>query len=114
MISGVKKQLGKTWVGRTYEHYQCIKDARNWVRKGRKGSPPHLIKQHIIRKYRRQFSCEILVETGTYLGDMVYAMRKEFKELHSVEMGRDLYERAKIRLAGYPHIHLYNGDSGEI
>lgn len=114
MLSRIKKQLGKTWLGRTYEQYQCIKDARVWVRNGRKGSPPHLIKQRIIRKYRRQFSCEVLVETGTYHGDMVYAMRKEFKELHSVELGGDLYERAKIRFAGYPHIHLYNGDSGEI
>lgn len=114
MPTGVKKQLGKTWVGRAYEHYQCLKAAREWVVNGRKGSPPHLIKQRIVKKYARQFSCEILVETGTYLGDMVYAMRKVFKELHSVEMGRDLYERAKIRFAGYTHIHLYHGDSGEI
>jgi len=113
MLSRIKKQLGKTWVGKTYEHYQCIKDASDWVRNGLKGSPPHLIKQRIIRKYRKRFNCKVLVETGTYLGDMVYAMRKDFKEIHSVELGRDLYERAKIRFDGYPHIHLYAGDSGE-
>jgi hypothetical protein len=45
---------------------------------------------------------------------MIYAMRKDFKEIHSIELGRDLFEKAKTRFAGYSHIHLHNGNSGEV
>jgi hypothetical protein len=45
---------------------------------------------------------------------MVYAMRTDFKEIYSIELGRDLFEKVKTRFAGYSHIHLYNGNSGEV
>ncbi len=110
----IGNRLSGTWIGMLYEYFQVLKQSREWVRDGRKGSPPHMIKQKIVRKYRRKFHCAVLIETGTYLGDMVYAMRKDFKVIHSIELDGELYKRAKARFYNYSHIHLYNGNSGEV
>jgi len=40
--------------------------------------PPHIIKQKIIRTYAKTFKINILVETGTYLGDMVETIEYVF------------------------------------
>lgn len=114
MPFSIGNRLSGTRVGMLYEHFQVLKQSREWVRGGRKGSPPHMIKQKIIRNYRRKFHCAVLIETGTYLGDMVYAMRKDFKEIHSIELDGELFKKAKARFENYSHIHLYNGNSGEV
>lgn len=110
----IGSRLSRTWAGELYEYFQILRQSSEWVRNGRKGSPPHLIKQRIIRKYRRQYHLAVFIETGTYLGDMIHAIRKDFKEIHSIELGRDLFEKAKARFEGYSYIHLHNGNSGEV
>jgi hypothetical protein len=114
MHINIKKQLILTWIDKLYKYKQVLKQSNEWVRDGRKGAPPDLIKQRIVRKYRRQYHITVLVETGTYLGDMVYAVRKDFKEIHSIELDRDLFEKAKARFEGYDYIHLYHGNSSDV
>lgn len=114
MLEKIKARLGQTWIGGLHEYLHRLKESRDWIRNGRKGSPPHLVKQKIVRKYARLFHCGVLIETGTYLGDMVHAMRRDFKEIHSIELSVDLFEKAKRRFASHSHIHLYNGNSGDI
>ena len=106
--------MSRTWVGALYAYGQRLLQARAWIRQGRKGSPPHLIKQRTIRKYKRQFHCDVLVETGTYEGDMIHALRRDFAIIHSIELGKDLFARAKLRFAGDPYIFLHQGSSGEV
>lgn len=79
-----------------------------------KGSIPHRVKQRIIRDYARRFDLRTLVETGTYMGDMVWAMRNQFDEIHSVELDSRLHARASKRFKSYPRVHLYQGDSGKV
>lgn len=55
----------------------------------------------------------MLVETGTYLGYMVSAQKKNFREIYSIELSDTLYERAVRKFKKYRHIHLLHGDSGE-
>ena len=76
--------------------------------------PPHFIKQRIIRDYARRFALRTLVETGTYEGDLVWAMRGEFDEIFSIELDADLHAKALERFKGRPHVHLYQGDSAKI
>ena len=50
-------------------------------------------------------------ETGTFMGDMIYAVERQFSEIHSIELGGELFEAARRRFAGLAHVHLHHGDS---
>jgi hypothetical protein len=91
---------------------QLKQDVVEWERNGRPAPPPHLIKQRAIRHYAEQFGLQTLVETGTYLGDMVEAMKHVFQKIYSIELSQELYEKAQQRFAGQGSIHLIQGDSG--
>lgn len=84
-----------------------------WYR--RKGVPlPHLIKQKIVVEYARRFNIKTLLETGTYLGDMIFATRKTFAKIISIEIDRNLFEMAKRRFSRFSHVALFWGDSSNI
>jgi len=85
-----------------------------WRMGGRAGLVPHVHKQAIIRDYARRHRLSVLVETGTYRGDMVAAMRNTFREIHSIELDPDLHRSAADRFAGSPHVFVYQGDSATV
>ena len=74
---------------------------------------PHGIKRRIVRGYAREFNARTLVETGTYMGDMLAGMLSNFDELYSIELSPIYYERAQLRFARRPKVRLLCGDSGE-
>jgi hypothetical protein len=76
------------------------------------GELPHAIKRRVLRRYARDFGLRVLVETGTYLGDMMVAMAGHFDELHTIELSEMLHRRARLRLAGHGNVRLHQGDSG--
>lgn len=84
---------------------------RRWEQEGRHTPHPHLFKQSIIRDYARLSNAESLVETGTYRGDMVEAMKSDFKEIYSIELSEKYFEKAVRRFSGDQRIHLLQGDS---
>ena len=83
-----------------------------WERNGRPLPPPHIVKQMAIEEFRNKFQTKILVETGTYLGDMVEAQRAHFEKIYSIELSEKLFNRAKKRFKNYSHITILQGDSG--
>lgn len=85
-----------------------------WERLGRPAPPPHLVKQQIVRQYGRDYRVGILVETGTYHGDMVEGCRKRFKRIISLELDHRLYQDARRRFASDRHIEIHQGDSGSL
>ena len=85
-----------------------------WRRRGALLPPPHILKQKLINKYRKEFAIKVFIETGTYLGQMVDAMRYRFKKLKSIELSEELYKRAKEKFKSSPHIKLYMGDSAAV
>ncbi len=88
-------------------------DLAAWERRGRVDPPPHLIKQRTLLEHAERFGLKILVETGTYYGDMVEAMRHRFDRIWSIEVSSELYEAARARFRGAKHIELIHGDSGQ-
>lgn len=90
------------------EEYELIA----WKRKGKPAPPPHIIKQQAIRDYAKRFGLKYLVETGTYCGDMVEAMKDDFDRIYSIELSEELYEKVKKRFEGSETIELIQGDSG--
>ena len=83
-----------------------------WEHNGRPAPPPHIIKQQALRNVANEFGLKILVETGTYRGDMVEAMKNDFDRIYSIELSKDLHENAKRRFRGDNKIELIQGDSG--
>jgi hypothetical protein len=67
-----------------------------------------------IKEYAHKFSSEIFIETDTYLGDMVEAVRDTFRRIISIEIDPWLAERARKRFSRYPHISILQGDSGQL
>jgi hypothetical protein len=56
-------------------------EIHRWERSGRPVPPPHAAKQAVLRAYARAFRTPVLVETGTYMGDMVAAMLDQFDRI---------------------------------
>lgn len=90
------------------------KTAERWIRDGQIGLTPHAVKQDTIRYYQKTFSVNVLIETGTFRGEMVYAQRKYFKKIISIELSKELCELAQKRLGRYEHVQVLNGDSGKL
>jgi hypothetical protein len=84
-----------------------------WERNGRPFPPPHIIKQMAIEEYKNKFHIEILVETGTYLGEMVEAQLNNFSRIISIELSKKIYKRAKQKFKNDPKVELLQGDSGK-
>jgi hypothetical protein len=84
----------------------------DWEKKGKPVPPPNVVKQRVLREYSKNYGLKLLVETGTFLGDMVDAMRNDFDRIYSIELSKDLHERAVKRFQGIHTIELIHGDSG--
>lgn len=87
---------------------------KKWEKAGRPAPPPHYIKQQAIEDYQRSSGIEILVETGTFKGDMVFAQKNNFKHIYSIELSEKLFEEAKKRFQNDQHISILQGDSGKV
>ncbi len=92
-----------------YNRYFSIDD-RQWVSAQKPGSS-HLQKQKIIRNVAVRHNLEVLVETGTFMGDMIYAMLPHFKRLYSIELSNHFYKQACQRFKSTRNVVLLNGDS---
>lgn len=82
--------------------------------RGRPSAPPHFFKQRCVLSNRKRFGLDVLIETGTYQGEMVRAVRSVFKEIYSIELSYDLYQNTRRLFSPFPHIHVLHGDSAKV
>jgi hypothetical protein len=87
---------------------------QHWLEQGKPLPVPHVAKQKTIREYRDLYKIDTLVETGTYLGDMVAAQLPFFSHIISIELSEELYKRAQIRFRRNKAVKLHQGDSGKV
>ncbi|TAE78165.1 MAG: hypothetical protein EAZ65_02825 [Verrucomicrobia bacterium] len=85
-----------------------------WEAAGRPAPPPHVVKQKNLRDFRDRFGLEILVETGTYKGDMVEAMKGGFRKVYSIELADHFHQAAVRRFQQDAHVEILHGDSGRV
>jgi len=90
-----------------------IAELKEWTRSGKPLPPPHFHKQLVLREYAKRFQLKVLVETGTFYGDMVETMRPFFNQIFSIELSDSLYEMAKQRFIGVKNIEIIHGDSSK-
>ena len=98
----------RNWVNRR----KLKKELLEWERRGKPAPPPHIVKQRVIRSFAERYGLRSLVETGTYYGDMVEAMKCYFDRIYSIELSKELYEKAKLRFDGDKRLEIIHGDSG--
>jgi len=98
----------RNWVNRR----KLKKELLEWERRGKPAPPPHIVKQRVIRSFAERYGLRCLVETGTYYGDMVEAMKCYFDRIYSIELSKELYEKAKLRFDGDKRLEIIHGDSG--
>lgn len=76
--------------------------------------PSKKVKRRVVKDFAAKYSLPTLIETGTYFGDMVSAVKNRFKRIYSIELDPVLYQRAKKRFAKFKHITLLQGDSAKV
>ena len=63
--------------------------------------------------HARRRRLRVFVETGTFFGDMLAALREDFDTLTTIELDFALAEKAKERFRNDPKIKVVQGNSGE-
>jgi hypothetical protein len=85
-----------------------------WKLRGQPVRSPHLVKQRAVREYARRYGLRTMIETGTYYGEMVAAVRNDFDWIYSIEFDPELARRAARRFASDSRIHVIEGDSQKV
>tara|TARA_R100001015_G_C4630990_1_gene193119 strand:- start:2624 stop:3229 length:606 start_codon:yes stop_codon:yes gene_type:complete len=87
---------------------------RKWEKQGRPLPPPHIAKVRTIAKKQAESGYRTLVESGTFMGDMIDAQMKNFDKIYSIELSDELFQKAVEKYRGNEKVHLLNGDSGKV
>ena len=113
----MQRKRSKSWAnpfGAMRSRFRDARAIREWRKAQNPGPPPPVLKHQVVRDYAERFGLSILVETGTFKGDMIYAVESLFKEVHSIELGQQLFEEARQRFAAHPKVHLHQGNSATV
>ncbi len=76
--------------------------------------PSYEEKRNIIESYRVEFGLDVLVETGTFMGDTIEYFKNKFAYLYSIELSAELATRAKKRFENEENIKILEGDSANL
>ena len=100
-----------------YSTIRWLADSRKmqkWKRDNCPVPPPQAYKHAEIRNYAQRYGLRVLVETGTFRGDTLFATRNDFDRLYSIELGEKLYLQAQKRFKSYPNVTILQGDSAKV
>jgi hypothetical protein len=111
ILKAFRRLLQRTPVYSAYKALGHHPDYWYWILRGRPARSPHLLKQKVVREYGEKFGLKTLVETGTYYGEMVAAMKNHFNRVYSIECVPALAERAARKFASDEHVRIFCGDS---
>jgi hypothetical protein len=113
-LKALRKLLQRTPVYGLYKALGHYPDYWYWQLRGKPVRSPHLLKQRTVREYAHKYGLRVLVETGTYYGEMVAAMKGRFDRIYSVEYDPQLARRAVRKFARYPQVKILEGDSQQV
>jgi len=113
-LKAFRKILQRTPLYGAYKALGHYPDYWYWKLRGEPVRSPHLLKQKTVREYAERYALRTLVETGTYYGEMVAAMKHRFARIYSVEYDHQLAQRAARKFTRYPHVHIMEGDSQQV
>jgi hypothetical protein len=93
-----------------------LRDRREWEawRRAPRLPPPHVVKVRRVLELARRFATGVLIESGTFEGEMARKCRHGFRRIVTIELDANLAQRAGRRLARYPNIEVLHGDSATV
>lgn len=91
-----------------------IAELEAWQEKPRSLPLPHLLKQDILKGYVSKYNLSILVETGTYRGEMTEALHDHFSKIYSIELSEKYAKNAQRYFRGSKKVKIIQGDSGDV
>lgn len=75
--------------------------------------PPQSVKLAVIRHNTPDPHPQVFIETGTYHGDTVAAIKDMYSSVISMEVDEALYKKACIRFATDKNVRMVHGDCAE-
>lgn len=115
MFKSQKQSLHSLGFYKTYFRWNSrrknLRLLKRWLSQGCKYPPPHIIKQSYLKNLAKEHSLSCLIETGTYQGDMVFALEPYFSQIDSIEIDQSLFENAKKRFRSTLNVNIHLGDS---
>lgn len=96
---------------RLYKRWEERRRYQRWVARGRLLPPPHVVKRVTVKDFAEQFHTRVLVETGTYKGDMVKATLGCFDKIYTIELDATLCAAARELFSNHPEVQILQGDS---
>jgi hypothetical protein len=110
-MRALRRLLKKTPLYHTYKSLGHYPDYWYWLLRGKPTRIPHIIKQQTVVSFARRYGLKVLIETGTYYGEMVGGTKNEFSRIVSIEFDARLAAEAKRRFSPYKHIEILQGSS---
>jgi hypothetical protein len=107
------RRLRRSWL--VHEYLRPIytrRQLRTWWARGCPAPPPHEVKLAAILYLADRICAKVLVETGSYLGDTVRALRGRFDLIASIEIAPALAKPLQDEFATDPSVRIIVGDSG--
>jgi hypothetical protein len=83
----------------------------DWEGAGRPIPPADPVKQALVLELAEKYHLDILVETGTYLGELVEATRGTFARIYTIEIDSKLHRLAMRRFRTAENVTVILGDS---
>ena len=74
---------------------------------------PSIVKRAIIIRYAKINKINIFVETGTYNGGTVKAVKQYFNKVITIELSRSLYEKAANFFINDQNVEIIQGNSAD-
>jgi hypothetical protein len=90
-----------------YDRFNILR----WNLRDRPIPPPYGVKRRTVLQEARRFGIDILVETGTWQGDMMLFAKSRFRRAYSIELDHRLFTQNQVRFRGADNIELIQGDS---
>jgi hypothetical protein len=92
-----------------YRLGRALKDAR-------RARPDHRdnLKRTLLRDVAKRYGLRVLVETGTYMGETAWALRRDFDRIETIELEPTLARLARIRFGSKARVRVHEGDSATV
>ena len=113
-----KKTVRKTFIYDIYEFFYRLADTileeatiQRWKKRGEEFPVPHAVKRKFIKEIVKKNKVQIFVETGTYKGYMIDAVKETVSAVYSIEINEFLARTASERFKKKSCVEIIHGDS---
>jgi hypothetical protein len=76
--------------------------------------PDYETKRALLKEKKEKYGLNVLIETGTFMGETVEYFKDIFASVISIELSEDLAKKAQEKFKNDKNVKIIQGDSGEV